>query len=78
MLYAAIVFLPLIGAIIAGLFGRVIGDRGAQWVTCGAMVLSGFCAIIALFAVTSPLPSDKAAREQASAGPSDPRKMRWM
>ena len=24
------VFLPLIGAIIAGFFGRVIGDRGAQ------------------------------------------------
>jgi len=39
-MYAAVVFLPLIGAIIAGLFGRVIGDRGAQIVTCGAMLLS--------------------------------------
>ena len=29
MQYAAIVFLPLIGAIIAGFFGRAIGDRAA-------------------------------------------------
>ncbi len=39
-IYAAAVFLPLIGAIIAGLFGRWIGDRGAQLVTCGALILS--------------------------------------
>ena len=39
-MYAAVVFLPLIGAIIAGLFGRVIGDRAAQIVTCGAMLLA--------------------------------------
>ena len=30
----AVVFLPLLGALIAGLFGRVIGDRLSQWVTC--------------------------------------------
>ena len=36
----AIVFLPLLAAIIAGFFGRVIGDRGAQLVTCGALLLS--------------------------------------
>src|SRR5215472_1091762 len=35
---AAIVFLPLIGAAIAGLFGRFIGDKGAQAVTCLAML----------------------------------------
>jgi NADH-quinone oxidoreductase subunit L len=28
-----IIFLPLIGAIIAGFFGKTLGDRGAQWVT---------------------------------------------
>jgi len=39
-LYAAAVFLPLIGSIIAGFFGRWIGDRGAQLVTCAAMVLA--------------------------------------
>ncbi len=36
----AVVFLPLIAALIAGFFGRVIGDRSAQLVTCGALLLS--------------------------------------
>ena len=40
VLHAAPVFLPLIGAIIAGFFGRFLGDRGSQLVTCGAMVLA--------------------------------------
>ncbi len=46
MLYEATIFLPLIGAIIAGFFGRWIGDRGAQLITCGLMVLSGLFSII--------------------------------
>jgi len=36
----AIVFLPLAGALIAGLFCQQIGDRLAQIVTCGALLLS--------------------------------------
>ena len=36
----AVVFLPLLAAVIAGFFGRVIGFRGAQLITCGAMLLS--------------------------------------
>src|SRR5438132_12928267 len=36
----AIVFLPLLASSIAGFFGRSIGDRGAQLVTCGALLLS--------------------------------------
>ena len=43
-----VVFLPLLAAAIAGFFGRVIGDRGAQVVTCGALVLSAVFGI-ALF-----------------------------
>ncbi len=35
-----VVFLPLLAAIVAGFFGRAIGDRGAQIVTCGALVIS--------------------------------------
>src|ERR1044071_8719408 len=35
-----VVFLPLAAAAIAGFFGRVIGDRGAQLVTCGALLAS--------------------------------------
>jgi NADH-quinone oxidoreductase subunit L len=45
-LAVAVVFLPLIAAVIAGFFGRVIGDRGAQLVTCGALLLS---AVLGLF-----------------------------
>ena len=36
----AAIFLPLLAAFTAGFFGRWIGDRGAQLVTCGAMVLA--------------------------------------
>jgi NADH-quinone oxidoreductase subunit L len=44
-LAVAVVFLPLLAAVIAGFFGRVIGDRGAEIVTCGAMVLSALLGI---------------------------------
>lgn len=40
------VFAPLLGAAIAGLFGSRIGDRGAQLLTCGLMLLSGFFSIL--------------------------------
>ena len=40
-----VVFLPLLAAAIAGFFGRAIGDRGAQIVTCGALLLSMLLAI---------------------------------
>jgi NADH-quinone oxidoreductase subunit L len=43
---ALIVFLPLLAAAIAGFFGRAIGDRGAQIVTCGALVLSAILGIL--------------------------------
>ncbi|CDM57331.1 MULTISPECIES: NADH-quinone oxidoreductase subunit L [Rhizobium] len=39
-LYKAIVFLPLIGAIIAGLFGRAIGAKASEYVTCGLMIIA--------------------------------------
>ena len=42
---AAVVFLPLLGAAIAGLFGRVIGDRLAQLVTCTAPGAYGIAAL---------------------------------
>ena len=40
MLYVLCIFLPLIGAAIAGLFGRWINGRGAMIVTCGALLIS--------------------------------------
>ncbi len=44
---AAIVFLPLVGAFLAGFFGRQLGDRGSQFVTCGALVLAAILACVA-------------------------------
>ena len=48
-MYAAVVFLPLVGAVIAGMLAFVAPagkarqarvDRAAQWITCGALLLS--------------------------------------
>jgi hypothetical protein len=33
MIYQAIVFLPLLGALIAGFFGRMIGPRPSELIT---------------------------------------------
>jgi len=42
----AIVLLPLLGAIIVGFFGRLIGDRGAQIVSCSMLGLSAILSIV--------------------------------
>ncbi|MDJ0609170.1 MAG: NADH-quinone oxidoreductase subunit L [Kiloniellales bacterium] len=45
------VFLPLVGAFVAGFFGRAIGDRGAQLVTCIAMGLSALLSVYLFYDV---------------------------
>ena len=45
--YLAIVLAPLIGSIIAGLFGRVIGRNGAHWVT---IIGVGISSLLSLYA----------------------------
>ncbi|HYM32962.1 MAG TPA: NADH-quinone oxidoreductase subunit L [Candidatus Cybelea sp.] len=50
-MFVAIVFLPLLGAILAGLFGRVLGDRGSQAVTCIPVTVSALLSCIALWQV---------------------------
>ena len=50
MLQTILVFSPALGALIAGLFGRFIGDRNANYVTCGLMGVTAVCAWINLFA----------------------------
>jgi NADH-quinone oxidoreductase subunit L len=45
------IFLPLVASAIAGLFWRHITDRGAQLVTCGAMLVSMVLAWIVFFDV---------------------------
>jgi NADH-quinone oxidoreductase subunit L len=45
VLVALVVFLPLLASAIVGFFGRTIGDRGSQVLTCGALILSAICGI---------------------------------
>ncbi len=40
MIYQAIVFLPLVGALIAGLFGRAIGARASEIITTGLLLIA--------------------------------------
>jgi NADH-quinone oxidoreductase subunit L len=46
-MYAAIVFLPLLGSAIAGLLGRVIGNRPSELVTTGLLFVSAALSVIA-------------------------------
>jgi NADH-quinone oxidoreductase subunit L len=50
-LYLVIPLAPLVGAIIAGLFGQVIGRRGAHRVTIAGMVISTLAAAVVFFDV---------------------------
>jgi NADH-quinone oxidoreductase subunit L len=45
-LYLVIPFAPLVGAIVAGLFGKAIGRAGAHWVTIVSVLLSFICSVI--------------------------------
>ncbi|WP_417317990.1 NADH-quinone oxidoreductase subunit L [Emcibacter sp.] len=48
-MYQTIVFLPLITSFIAGIFGKNIGDRGAQIITCGGLIISAILSWVAFF-----------------------------
>ncbi len=48
-MYYLAVFPPLLAAIVAGLFGRSLGDRGAQVVTCGAMTVAALSSLLVFF-----------------------------
>jgi NADH-ubiquinone oxidoreductase chain 5 len=46
-MYLSIIILPLLGSIVAGFFGRKVGVRGAQIITCSCVIAT---TILALFA----------------------------
>jgi len=48
---SAIVFLPLIGFLIAGIFGKVIGDKAAEYVTSGLLCLAAVLSWVLFFQV---------------------------
>jgi NADH-quinone oxidoreductase subunit L len=50
-MYQAIVFLPLLGFLIAGLFGKSIGAKASEYVTSGLLVISAVLSWVAFFTV---------------------------
>jgi NADH-ubiquinone oxidoreductase chain 5 len=50
-MYLAIIILPLLGSIVAGFFGRNIGARGSQIITCSSVILTTLLSIIAFMEV---------------------------
>jgi NADH-quinone oxidoreductase subunit L len=51
MIFAATVFLPLIGAFLAGFFGSRLGNRGSQFVTVGPMLVSAVLSCVILYMI---------------------------
>ncbi|HEX6609965.1 MAG TPA: NADH-quinone oxidoreductase subunit L, partial [Hyphomicrobiaceae bacterium] len=51
MIYQAIVFLPILGALIAGFFGRFMGPRPAELVTSGFLLFTAVLSWIAFWQV---------------------------
>ena len=48
---AAVVLLPLLGAFIAGVFGRIFGDKASMVITCSFLVISALISWYLFFAV---------------------------
>src|SRR5664279_2314497 len=51
MFYDLIVFLPLLGFLIAGVFGQRVGARNSEWVTTGLLGVSALLSWAAFFTV---------------------------
>jgi NADH-ubiquinone oxidoreductase chain 5 len=50
-MYLAIIILPLLGSIMSGFFGRKIGVKGSQLITCSSVLITTLLGIIAFFEV---------------------------
>ena len=51
MIYEAIVFLPLLGALVAGLFGRAIGATASEYLTTGLLIASAVLSWVVFYKV---------------------------
>ena len=50
-MYHAIVFLPLLGFLIVGLFGTQLGAKASEYITCGFMVVAALLSWVAFYQV---------------------------
>jgi NADH-ubiquinone oxidoreductase chain 5 len=50
-MYLSIIFLPLLGSIVSGFFGRKIGVKGAQLITCSSVIITSLLSILSYIEV---------------------------
>jgi NADH-ubiquinone oxidoreductase chain 5 len=50
-MYLAIILLPLLGSIVSGFFGRKVGVRGSQIITCSSVIITTILASFAFIEV---------------------------
>ena len=50
-MYLALIFLPILGSILSGFFGRKIGVSGSQLITCTCLIITTILAILAFLEV---------------------------
>ena len=50
-MYLTLIILPLLGSIAAGFFGRTLGVKGAQIITCTSVIITTILAIVSFFEV---------------------------
>ncbi|MEP3668822.1 MAG: NADH-quinone oxidoreductase subunit L [Roseibium sp.] len=50
-MYSAIVFLPLIGFLIVGLFGKALGNKASEYITAGLVIVAALLSWVAFFTV---------------------------
>jgi NADH-ubiquinone oxidoreductase chain 5 len=50
-MYLTLIILPLLGSIVSGFFGRKIGVKGSQLITCACVFLTTTLAILSFFEV---------------------------
>ena len=50
-MYLTIIFLPLIGSLVSGLFGRYLGGKGAAYITTGCIFISALFSLVIFFEI---------------------------
>jgi NADH-ubiquinone oxidoreductase chain 5 len=50
-MYLVIIILPILSSIISGFFGRKVGVKGAQLITCSSVLITTMLAILAFIEV---------------------------
>ena len=50
-MFLNLVFLPLLGSIVSGFFGRKVGINGAEWITSFSVIITTVLAVLLFFEI---------------------------